>query len=200
MATVFDLFILAIALILAAIGGKRGFIHEIFRFLALLGGFFGSFLYYRDLQSYLKPISSNQHVTSVLAFILLFLVVALVILGIGLLVKKFVHFTMFGWADRLLGVLLGIMKTAIIAWVACLSISSFPARKVHEEFGNSHVYKGYSQLPKSLNLSGLEEARRSIRRTLDFKSSGPARNTVDAIEELKKKVNSAKNQENSREQ
>ncbi|MFP4164001.1 MAG: CvpA family protein [Chitinispirillaceae bacterium] len=192
MATVFDLFILAIALILAAIGGKNGFIHEIFRLFALLGGFFGSFLYYRDLQGYLEPVSSNQHVTSVLAFILLFVAIALLILGIGLLVKKIAHFTLFGWLDRLLGVILGMLKTAVIAWVVCLSISSFPARKVHQEFGKSYVYRGYQKLPTSLNLSGMEKTRKSIRQTLDFNSSAPAKNAADAINELKRKVDSAK--------
>ncbi len=191
-ATVFDLFILVVAVILAVMGGKRGFIREIFRFIALAGGFFGAFLYYRDLQFFLRPVSSNFQVTATLAFILLFIVIMLIILGIGWLIRKFTHLTLLGWIDRLLGVVLGLLKTAIIAWVACLSIAALPAKKVHEEFGRSYVYKSYSQLPRGLSRSGMEKTRTNIRGILNFKSSPQVKKAASALEEFREKVDSAK--------
>jgi hypothetical protein len=56
-----------------------------------------------------------------------------------------------------------VLKGALIAWVACLSISSMPFQKVQTEFGGSAVYKIYTALPKGMSLSGMESFKDGIR-------------------------------------
>ncbi|MDR2728712.1 MAG: CvpA family protein, partial [Chitinispirillales bacterium] len=72
MSTFFDITILVIVLIFAVMGVKDGLVREIFRFGALLGGFFAGFCYYQDLGVHLKAVSSNPKAVSFTAFIIIF--------------------------------------------------------------------------------------------------------------------------------
>jgi len=159
-----DLATFVAAVILAVWGAKTGLIGELFRFGGMVGGFFISFMYYRDLQAHMKAVSSNGTVTGVIAFLLIFIVVFFLILGIGFALKKFTEAIMLGWIDNALGAALGVLKAALIAWAVCLSISSLPFGRVQTQFGKSVVYKTYNALPRGLHLSGLEKTRNAIRR------------------------------------
>jgi len=162
-ASFLDLATFVVAVILAVWGAKTGLIGELFRFGGMIVGFFVSFMYYHDLQARI-PISSNQTVTGVFAFLLIFIVVFLIILGIGFALKKFTEAIMLGWIDNALGAALGVLKALLIAWAVCLSISSMPFERIQTQFGKSVVYKAYKALPRGLHLSGLEKARNTFRK------------------------------------
>jgi membrane protein required for colicin V production len=163
-ASFLDLATFVAAVILAVWGAKTGLIGELFRFGGMVGGFFVSFMYYRDLQAHMKAVSSNQTVTGVMAFLIIFIVVFFLILGIGFALKKFTEMIMLGWIDNALGAALGILKALLIAWAVCLSISSLPFDRVQTQFGKSVVYKAYKGLPRGLQLGGLEKTRNSFRK------------------------------------
>jgi len=165
-----DLASFVVAVVLAVWGAKTGLIGELFRFGGMVGGFFISFMFYRDLQAHMKSVSSNGTVTGVIAFLLIFIVVFFLILGIGFALKKITEAIMLGWIDNALGAGLGVLKAALIAWAVCLSISSLPFERVQTQFGKSVVYKTYNALPRGLHLSGLEKTRNAIRKQ---KNSAP---------------------------
>ena len=163
MALFLDLSVLALLALFAVMGAKRGLIGEVFRFAAMLGGFLISFMYYRDLQGIMEGFSSNQSLVGAAAFIIIFLAAFMVITGIGALLQKLVKIAAFGWADRILGLLLGALKAGVIAWAACLSISSIPVNQVQEQFGQSFVYKTYNAAPDIFSLDSMEKARAAFR-------------------------------------
>ena len=163
MSTLFDLTILVITIIFAVWGAKDGLIREIFRFAALLGGFFAGFCYYPDLQVHLTSASKNPQAVSFLAFVIIFLAVAVTILIIGFIIRKIIKFAFLGWLDSFLGLALGVLKAALITWVICLSISIMPKEAVQKRFGDSVVYKTYRQMPAFFSISGIENTRNKIR-------------------------------------
>ena len=180
-ASFLDLATFVVAVILAVWGAKTGLIGELFRFGGMVGGFFVSFMYYRDLQAHMKTASSNQTVTGVIAFLIIFIVVFFLILGIGFALKKFTEMIMLGWIDNALGAALGILKTLLIAWAVCLSISSLPFERVQTQFGKSVVYKAYKALPSGLHLSGMEKTRNSFRKQKPPKTDEQAKNNAGSV-------------------
>jgi len=158
----FDLVIGVLAIVFGVLGAKRGLISEVFRFAAILIGFFVAFLYYRDLQGVMGGFAKNPQVVAVVAFILLFIAVFVVITIAGYLLTKFADTVMLGWLDHLCGFIFGVLKVGVIAWAACLSIASLPVQKIQDEFSRSVVYKGYKNMPKSFSLKSMEDLRRSI--------------------------------------
>ncbi|MDR2578819.1 MAG: CvpA family protein [Chitinispirillales bacterium] len=163
MAAFIDIAILVIAAYLAFMGYRRGLIDELFLFAALLGGFLVSFMYYRDVQSHFSAISSNQHAVDVTAFLVVFVLVSLAIRIVGFFVRKLVKAVMLGWVDRIFGVILGLLKTCVIAWALCLSISSIPVRATQDEFGRSLIYRAFKASPDVFSLQSMESARAAIR-------------------------------------
>jgi len=158
----FDMVIGVIAIVFAILGVKRGLISEVFRFAAVLLGFFAAFLFYRNLQGMMGGFAKNPQVTAVTAFSALFLAVFIVVMVVGLLLRKFTDAVTLGWVDHFCGLIFGLLKVAVIAWAACLSIDSLPIQRIHDEFDRSVVYKGYKAMPKSFSLSAMEDTRRAI--------------------------------------
>lgn len=163
MHTYLDIIILIIAVILSAMGAKRGFISELFRLAAMIVGFFTGYIYHKDLQKFLEFIEIPSQITAIFSFLLIFLVTAFSILGLGWVLRKAIHLTLLGWGDRMLGAVLGLLKTALIAWVTCLSLSSIPSPATQTALNNSIVYRLYSTLPRSFSFHGMEEKRLKIR-------------------------------------
>lgn len=161
-ASFFDMVIGVLVIVFAIIGAKRGLIGEIFRFAAMLIGFFVAFLYYRDLERMISGFAENRQVVAVTAFLLLFIGVFAIITIAGFLLRKAAKIASLGWADRLCGAIFGLLKVGVIAWAACLSIASVPIQKVQDQFGRSVVYKGYKDMPEFFSLDSMEDIRRSI--------------------------------------
>ncbi len=161
-----DIILGIITLVFVIIGIKRGLTGEIFRILALIVGFIIAFLYYNEITPLFGSLKIAIHIKNALAFFLLYIVIALLILLVGWLVKKVINMTVFGWFDRLLGAGIGLLKSLIIAWVICLSISSFPTRN---DFARSIVYTYYKQLPKNFHLTAILKTKESVRSLFELK-------------------------------
>ena len=160
----FDLVMFVIAVVFVLMGAKRGLIREVFRFVGLLGGFLVAFMYCRDMESHMGGFSSNRQVVSVFAFLALFLATFAVVMLVGLVLRKITEAITLGWLDRLFGMILGLLKTAVIAWAVCLSIASLPVQQIQEQFSRSVVYRAYRAMPKTFSLAAMEGARDTFRR------------------------------------
>jgi len=190
MHTIDILFIIAAGFFIFT-GVRRGLIGEVFRLAALAVGFCCAFMYYPDIMN--KIHFKAQYLAGGIAFLALYLAAALCILGVGWVVKKAVHLTPLGWADHVFGGAIGLLKAAIIFWVICLSISSFPASAARLHANRSIVYKTYKTLPNALKLEDLLRLRNSLKKSVDKNVPRTLLQTKQAIEQLKDKVDSVKN-------
>jgi membrane protein required for colicin V production len=195
-----DIVIAVIGVLFIGIGLKRGLIGEVIRLLAMIGGFFIAFLYYHDLikSTPLKNLSIQLEIKNAIAFLLIYIVCALAILTIGWLVKKIIHLSLLEWLDRLLGAAIGLLKTLLIAYVVCLSISTLPVRKIQNDFNKSHVYRVYTSLPNAFTLKSMLKKRTQLRTIFNNKNHTATIDTLqNKIKKFKAVVDSAKEAETS---
>lgn len=159
-----DIIVAVLATFFMLTGIKRGFIGEIIRLTAMIGGCMVAFFYYHDL-ALKRPFLHLPLQTSIkngIAFIAIYVLVALAIIAAGWLIKRVVHLTLLGWLDRLLGGVIGLLKASLFAYVICLSISSLPIRRVQTDFKSSVVFRTFTALPKGLTLRSLLQKRELI--------------------------------------
>jgi uncharacterized membrane protein required for colicin V production len=148
----FDILILVLIGTFAILGAVRGLVSEAFRFAAVIAGLLGAFSGYRRLYPALSFIDAPPVVVTGLSFLLLFLLICFGMLAVGWVVRKVVHLTMLGWADRVLGGVLGVAKALIIAWVLSISLACIPSQRLRQGLMNSTTFAVLRQLPLSLNV------------------------------------------------
>ena len=184
-----DIFFIIAAVFFLIVGIRRGLIGELFRLVALVAGFFVAFLYYPEIAKlcHFKPPS----LTNALAFTLIFIVTALIIIGIGWLLKKIVHLTPLGWADYIFGGVLGLAKAVFIFWVICLSLASFPPNKFIMGLNRSVVFQTYKKLPPAIKAPGIDNMRALFRKCFDHDLPQKLRTTKLQLEQLNKTADSA---------
>jgi membrane protein required for colicin V production len=160
----FDIIILVITALFVVIGIKRGFVIEIFRLTAMIAGFIVAFLYYSDIRQFVPLGKLPLQAQNSISFVLTYIVVAIGILTIGWITKKIIHFSLLGWLDRILGACVGIFKSLLIIWVACLSVAALPSERVRKDFGRSITFQMYKNLPAGLELDGVNKIRNAFRK------------------------------------
>jgi len=190
----FDIIIAVIGLILVFIGIKRGLIGELIRLAAMIAGIFVAFLYYHDVAhgTFINKIPVQTEVKNAIAFLLIYLLCAVLIIAIGWVIKKVVHCTPLGMIDRVIGGAIGLLKTLLVAYVACLSISSLPIRRIQNDFNHSIVYRTYRILPKFLTLKSILKKRNQIRTMFNRKPPKKQESIQNKLEKFKAAVDSAK--------
>ncbi|MDG5815585.1 CvpA family protein [Chitinispirillales bacterium ANBcel5] len=192
MHTYLDVFTLILAIVLSVMGLKRGFIREFFRLSALIVGFLLAYLYYEDIQGLISFLSMPQQLSALFSFLTIFLFSFLIILVLGLFIRKITHLTLLGWLDRLLGLFLGMLKTVVIAWIACLSLSTIPSNHIRSDLDMSFTYRAYKALPHSLSLDGMEEMRRRVRNVVEDETKERIRRSKENLEVFRENLDSAK--------
>lgn len=175
-----DIVFSVFALIFVTIGIKRGFIGEIIRLAAMIGGFLGAFLYYNDFSVLIQFIKLPSYIRNALSFTILYIAIVLSFLTLGWLIKKVVHLTLLGWLDRLLGAMLGLLKTVLLAWIVCLSISTF--NRTEANFNKSGVYRTFKSLPSVMRLTELNRTRNHLRNLIDPNYKEKVKNRVEKVE------------------
>jgi membrane protein required for colicin V production len=189
MHTIDILFIIA-SLFFIIVGIRRGLVGEVFRLLALIAGFCAAFLFYIEAAAYIpfgKPYVSNG-----LAFIIIFLIAAVIIIGIGWVIKKIIHLTPLGWVDQLFGGAIGFAKAVFIFWVVCLSFASFPATVKKMKVNKSIIFSTYKKIPPALRLDAMLQVRDSIKKGIGLDIPAQLQKTRDQVEKLKSQVDSVK--------
>jgi|WetSurMetagenome_2_1015567.scaffolds.fasta_scaffold00025_29 uncharacterized membrane protein required for colicin V production len=164
----FDIVCACIALIFIALGIKRGLVEEVVRVAAVVGAFFAALSLYRQGAAYIKFLRLSDTVLSVVSFLVIFLLCLLAIALLGIVIKKIVHLTVMGWADRLCGGLLGFVKVFFVAWIAVIAVSSLPFDGVKNWFKPSKCYSFFVSISPVLRARGLLPA------------SGPVQNILKA--------------------
>lgn len=189
---VVDIIFALIGAALLILGAKRGLIGEVFRLLAVVGGFAAAVFFYRPVYAALESIEISSRVKVALSFVAVFLAGAAALLAIGWLVRKVIHLTPLGWVDRLCGAGLGLLKTLLIAWISVLSISALPLPDLHANLEHSHVFTLCRQLPLQLRVPGTDFSPRSLERAVDPRALERLRDARKKLDTFRDKVDSAK--------
>jgi membrane protein required for colicin V production len=185
-----DIIFIVVTIFFVITGIRRGLIGEIFRLLAMIAGFCAAFLFSTELATRFH--FSNQYFSDGLSFIIIFLIAALIIIGIGWVIKKIIHLTPLGWVDYLFGGAIGLAKAVFIFWVICLSFASFPATVKKMKVNKSIVFSTYNKIPSTLKLDAMLQVRDSIKKSVGFDIPAQLQKTRDQVEKLKSQVDSVK--------
>ena len=113
----FDMVVVVIMVYFLIIGLLRGGIREITSIAALLGGFYIAYLGYEPFSVVFQVFISTQYIREIVAFIVLFGLVAVSVTLVGTLLRMFMKMVLLGMVDRLAGVLIGAVKAVIVVSV-----------------------------------------------------------------------------------
>lgn len=118
--------VLIIILIVGAVAGyKKGFLSELFTLLAIILGVLAGFKLMGAAMLMLdEHYDINEHVLPYAAFGVVFLIVVIGVTLLGKFFKSALEKTLLGGVDKLMGGLLGILKTAFILSVLIWITSS----------------------------------------------------------------------------
>jgi len=135
-----DWICLAVILILAILGFRRGLVGEFFRILSLTAGLLAGFaLSLRWAHKIEIGGVLGSKVAVVLMFLVSFALAAGLVLLIGKLVQKVIRLTLLGWFDRLGGVIIGLIKGTMIAGFLVWSATFLPFLDMQAKLGQSKI-------------------------------------------------------------
>ena len=103
----------------------RGFIREIAGIIGLLAGFYIAYGYYGHLSPLLERWISDPAYRDITAFIIVFCATALLIIGLGMLVRLIVKMLLLGVVDRIFGAVFGAVKGALIVSLLLVVLVNF---------------------------------------------------------------------------
>lgn len=117
-----DIILLAIALIVAVDGFRKGFLTQATSILSIVLGVKLSVRWATQTCAWLsKYIDASPQVIKLISFAILFIAVAIALKFACILLEKLLKFITLGWVNRLLGVILAILKylliLALAAWI-----------------------------------------------------------------------------------
>lgn len=117
-----DIGVIAVSAIFLVRGVWIGFVRQIAFLLALFLGYLAAGTYYPSWSHYLSQVG-NPQLRFVMTYALLFFgtYVLIMVLGVGL--KKVMHVTFLGWFDRLMGAVFGVAKAVFISTMVFMALA-----------------------------------------------------------------------------
>lgn len=111
----FDIFVLVIVGLFALAGTRRGLVEELLKIIGLVAAILIAISYVHIVAAKLAAMfDSSPEKLTVISFILIILVVMFGIKLFTELLKRFLRFSMLGWADRAGGAIFGAVKATIL--------------------------------------------------------------------------------------
>jgi len=151
----------------------RGMIREFFSLLALVAGVYIGLKAGRIGVAVLSPQLASPSVAAMVAFILAFIVAALVLLFIGSLLARAAHAIHLGWADRIVGAAFGFAKGILIVMIAVLLITALQPPE-SSWIRDSRVAGWVQELTRRACDRLPPDARDEIRRRMERPRPAPA--------------------------
>ena len=106
-------------------GVMVGLVRQVASVAGLLVGGYAAYIYYPEISSLLAGWILNATYRDVTAFLLIFISVYFIVIMVSRLVQFLIKISMAGWLDRLLGMVLGSLKAAIICGVVLIAVDLF---------------------------------------------------------------------------
>lgn len=139
--TVLDIAVIVVTVAFLVRGIWVGFVRQLAFIIALVMGFLAAGNYYPLLSRYGRWIE-NPQLRFVLAYTLLFLATYVLIMFIGVGLKKVMQVTFLGWFDRMMGGFFGMAKAAFLStlgFMAIASVLSSTSPVVQKSFFSSYL-------------------------------------------------------------
>jgi membrane protein required for colicin V production len=139
-----DLIIIVVLIIGLARGFIDGFIKEFASLLALVLGIWGAIRFSSLMAEKLYDFfDMTGKYVGIIAFLITFIVIVIIVHFIGLLVDKFVESISLGFINRILGLVFGLIKNALILSVIFVILNAIEAKHhflPKEAIANSRFY------------------------------------------------------------
>jgi uncharacterized membrane protein required for colicin V production len=187
---VFDIIAAAVAFLFVLIGLYRGFVEEAIRLIGIVGAFFTGLALYRTIAVHLTFLRLSGAVLSVVSFLLIFCSALLVIILLGMLLKKVIHLTVLGWVDRLCGGVLGFLKVFFLVWIAVIAVASLPFGKIRHWFEPSKTYSFFMEISPTLKIHGMTPTAGPVQNILKANPLPAIVNAYKAIDSSARKADS----------
>jgi membrane protein required for colicin V production len=185
-----DIVAIALALLFIILGLYRGFVEEAVRLIGIVAAFFTGLALYRQLAVHLTFLKLSGAVLSVVSFLLIFLATLLVIILLGMLLRKVIHLTVLGGVDRICGGLLGFLKVFFLVWIVVITIESLPFTKVKRWSGQSKTYAFFIAISPTLKIHGLSPSIGPVQNILKANPLPAIVNAYKAIDSTARKSDS----------
>jgi membrane protein required for colicin V production len=117
-----DYLIIAVLLVSTFWSFRRGFILELFCFLALVLGVLVAVIFYPIAAPLFGIFLSDPELINIFSFTSAFVFSATALYLIGLFLHKFIHFIKLGFIDRTLGAFMGFLRGLVIVVVILVSM------------------------------------------------------------------------------
>jgi membrane protein required for colicin V production len=154
----FDIVFCIFSLVFVILGIFRGFITEVIRLIAVVAGFICGLIFYRQFSVKLSFLHLSQYAVGVVSFLTIFFGCVVIILLVGIILKKVINLTALGWFDRLGGGFVGLIKAFFIAWVFVIAVSSLPFSYGKNFFKDSRAYSFFIGISPVLKASIINHA------------------------------------------
>lgn len=139
--TALDIGVIAVSVLFLVRGLWIGFVRQIAFLLALFLGYLAAGTYYSSWSQHLSQVS-NPQLRFVMTYALLFFGTYVLIMVIGLGLKKVMHISFLGWFDRLMGAVFGGAKAVFIStmvFMALTGIFSSSSEFIHKAFFSQYL-------------------------------------------------------------
>jgi len=147
-------------------GLLRGMIQEISSLLALGVGLVLAGRYAHECTPYMQQMVGNPHVSAGLSYVGLFLASFIGVVLLGALVRKLMHAIFLGWADRMIGALLGLAKGVVLSCLILFALtfvlsprSPLVAESKMAPYLNQVTQKMIVLVPQGLKQSFADKSR-----------------------------------------
>jgi len=120
--TALDIGVIAVSVLFLVRGIWIGFVRQIAFLLALFLGYLAAGTYYPSWSQHLSQVG-NPQLRFVLTYALLFFGTYVLIMVLGLGLRKVMHITFLGWFDRLMGAAFGAGKAVFIATMVFMALT-----------------------------------------------------------------------------
>lgn len=136
-----DIVILIVIGVFGVKGLFKGLISEIFGMLGLVLGYVLSYQFYPYAAQIVEFFGLKKDISDKIGFVLMFLVIYIIVLVVGIVLKKFFKAIQLGWADRSGGFFFGAIKASVIlSVVLTITLTIIPANaKMHKDLKRSMI-------------------------------------------------------------
>lgn len=121
--TVLDIGVIIITIAFLVRGAWIGFVRQLAFLLALVTGYLAAGKYYPFFSQYTSAWLKDPQLRFVITYTLLFLVTYVLIILLGLGLKKVMQVTFLGWFDRTMGTLFGLAKAVFLSTLIFMGLA-----------------------------------------------------------------------------
>jgi membrane protein required for colicin V production len=121
----FDILIIVILGYSLVRGLFRGLVKEASSLIGVLGGFYAAYTYYKVLAGLLAGLIHDTSYLNILSFLIIFSGVLIIVGVLGIIIKYVLNISFLGWADRIGGVVFGVLKGILIVSILFITLTAF---------------------------------------------------------------------------